>query len=60
MTSVDVPRHGKLHSIAIDIPESGAMFIKLTKEFEDDEQVIVDTSDDKKPTKGTKKTKTKK
>ena len=46
MATKDEPRHGKRQSISLDIPANGAMFIKLVKEYEDDEQVLIDEDDD--------------
>lgn len=68
MKSYDEPRHGKKHSVKIDVAGNAAMFIKLTKEYLEDDEVIVDKEKKKtgkKPqkkaenhTKKTKQTKT--
>ena len=64
MATKDEPRHGKRQSISLDIPANGAMFIKLVKEYEDDEQVLIDEDDEeenikkKKPLKKAKTEKT--
>ena len=55
MVTQDEVRHGKEQSIALDIPSNGALFIKLTKEYVDDDEVIVDDEDEK----AVKKTKSK-
>jgi 1,4-alpha-glucan branching enzyme len=48
MTTFDKPNHGKEQSIKLRIPAGGALFVKLGKEFiEDDEEVIVDKDDEK-------------
>ncbi len=57
MISEDEPMHGKKQSISLDIPAGGAMFIKLVKEYEDEEErVLVDEDDEEKAkTKKTRK-----
>lgn len=59
MISEDEARHGKKHSIKLSIPAAGAMFIKLTKEYEDDDKVIVDEDDEIEAAKKEKKNKAK-
>lgn len=62
MATKEEPRHGKEQSVTLDIPANGAMFIKLVKEYDSDDEVIVDDEDEKavaknknKSTKTTKK-----
>lgn len=51
MITVDKPNHGHKQSLVLSIPASGAMFIKLTKEYEPLEEEDKETPEEEKPNK---------
>lgn len=48
IVSEDAPNHGKKQSITLDIPSGGALFVKLVREYQDADRVIVYGSGKKK------------